>query len=168
MSARPARPAASHLHRLRFSRGSVLRLIKDIPADQLCAQPGPSHNHVMWIVGHIACTDDYFLNQFAGRDLALPESWHRMFAGGSTPTSDASRYPPWNEVKQAFRERREALTAWLTDMTESQLDEPTPTRWQPYALTMRDVAHFAAWHEGYHAGQISTLRPAFGLGPAFG
>jgi len=146
----------------------MLRLIKNIPADKLCAQPGPSLNHVMWVIGHIACTDDYFLKEFGGKELALPDAWHQIFAGGSTPTSDATRYPPFDEVKRAFRERREALTQWLVGMSEAQLDAPTPKNWQPYAPTMRDVAHFAAWHEGYHAGQISTLRRAFGLGPAFG
>lgn len=146
----------------------MLRLIRDIPPQRVCEQPGPCRNHVMWIVGHIACTDDFFLREFGGRPLALPEQWHKLFGGGSVPTADLARYPSFQEVRHAFRDQREALTRWLEGMSEVQLDRPVPEQWQPYAPTMRDVGHFAAWHEGYHAGQLSNLRRAFGLEPAFG
>ena len=161
-----AAPAAGLLHQLRFARGATERIISDIPTDQLCAQPGSGLNHAMFVVGHLACTDDFFLKEFGGRPLALSERWHQAFSG--TPTSDASKYPAFAEVKKAFDERREALITWLEGLSEAQLDAPTPEKWRAYAPTMRDVAFFAAWHEGYHGGQVSTLRRAFGLGPALG
>lgn len=146
----------------------MLRLIRDLPPARVCEQPGPCRNHAMWIVGHIACTDDFFLREFGGRSLALPEAWHTLFGGGSVPTDDPARYPSFPDVRHAFREQREALTTWLEEMSETQLDRAVAEKWQPYAPTMRDVGHFAAWHEGYHAGQLSNLRRAFGLDPAFG
>lgn len=166
MSTPTAPTAAGHLHQLRFARGATELLIKDIPEDKLCAQPGSGRNHVMYVVGHLACTDDFFLKEFGGKPFALPEAFHKMF--GDTPTSDASKYPPFAEVKKAFNERREAVIKWFEGMSEEQLNAPTPEKWQKYAPTMRDVAFFAAWHEGYHGGQISAARPAFGLGPALG
>lgn len=143
-----------------------MRVISDIPEAKLCAQPGPGRNHTMYVVGHLACTDDYFLREFAGRPLALSEAFHKTF--GADPAADASKYPPFAEVKRAFDERRDALVQWFEAMSEDQLNQPSPEKWQKYAPKVRDLAFFLAWHEGYHAGQVSTARPAFGLGPAFG
>jgi hypothetical protein len=40
--------------------------------------------------------------------------------------------------------------------------------WQAFAPTMADVPTFAAWHEGYHSGQLSMVRKGLGLPAAFG
>lgn len=166
----PASPtssmSANHLYQLQFARGATERIISDIPEDQLCAQPGSGLNHAMFVVGHLACTDDFLLKEFGGQPFALPESFHKAF--GADPTNDATKYPPFAEVKKAFDERRQAVIKWFEGMSDAQLDAPTPEKWRAYAPTMRDVAFFAAWHEGYHGGQVSTLRRAFGLGPALG
>jgi uncharacterized damage-inducible protein DinB len=43
-----------------------------------------------------------------------------------------------------------------------------PEAWRKYAPTVADTISFFAWHEGYHAGQVSVLRKALGLPNAFG
>lgn len=169
MPATTAAPAASQIHQLQFSRGATAMLLKDIPADQRCAQPGPCVNHVMWILGHLACTDDFFLKEFAGaKALALPEDWHKLFGYGSKPTCDAKAYPPFEMVSKAFDERRAAFIKWHEGLSAAELEQAGPADWQKYAPTLGDVAGFAAYHEGYHGGQLSALRRAFGLSPAFG
>jgi len=169
MPASTAVPAAGPIHQLQFSRGATAMLLKDIPADKRCAQPGPCVNHVTWIIGHLACTDDFFLKDFAGAPAhALPEDWHKLFGYGSKPTSDAKAYPPFEKVSKAYDERRAAFVKWYEALTAEQLEKPCPAEWQKYAPTLADVAGFAAYHEGYHGGQLSALRRAFGLAPAFG
>lgn len=168
MPAPAAAPTASHVHALRFAHDATSRLIDGIPREKLCAQPGSCVNHAMWIVGHLTCTDDYVLKEFAGARPALPESWNKTFGTGSKPTSDPSHYPSPAEVKKAFDERHAALVSWVESLTPEALERSTPEGWQPYAPTVGDVIYFCTWHAGYHGGQLTALRRAFGLPPAFG
>lgn len=162
-------PNARAVHQVRFARGATKKLLEGIPADRVCEQPGSCVNHALWIAGHLACSDDWFLKEFGGAaEFALPEKWHTIFGSGSRPTSDASQYPPFAEVLKAMDERRAALLAWLGSLSREQVDTPTSENWQAYAPTIGDLGHFAAWHEGYHGGQLATLRKAFGLTSAFG
>lgn len=160
--------AAAQVHHLRFAHHAMKRLIADIPVEKMCAQPlaGVTMNHSLWIIGHIACTDDYFMREFSGRPMTLPERWHTIFGMGSTPTSDASQYPGADVVIAALNDRRHAYIAWYESLTDQQRAQPAPERWLRFAPTNGDVAYFLTWHRGFHSGQLSTLRRALGLPPA--
>lgn len=86
----------------------------------------------------------------------------------SLPTSDASRYPSMAELRNAMDEQRSAFVKWLESLSAEQLAQPTAERWHAYAATQGDIAYFLAWHEGFHGGQLSTLRRAQQLPRAFG
>jgi hypothetical protein len=167
---RPA--AATQLQALRFARGAFMMLLDGLQPDRLLAQAGSCINHPLWIMGHLAMTDDWVLNtvapRAAGSRPAIPESWSKLFGSGSKPTSDARQYPPAAEVKKAFDDRRAALLSWVESLTAEQLARPTSDGWQTYAPTIGDIAPFIAWHEGYHSAQLAALRKALGLPAAFG
>ncbi len=160
--------AAAQIHQLNFVHGGTKKMLEGIPKDKLCAQPGTCANHALWIVGHLASTDDYFVHEFSGAKMALPEAWHKLFGMNSKPVADASQYPSYEEVSKAFEERRAALIKWFESLTADQLRKPTKEGWTKYAPTLGDVAHFVAWHEGYHCGQLSVVRRGLGLAPTFG
>ena len=167
--------AATHcIHQLRFSRGGLLRVLEGFPADKLIALPdfasgGAVANHALWIVGHLATTDDWFLNQMdTNEKTQLSDHWHEIFGGGSKPVADASKYPPFAELQNALQQQRDRLINWFTQRSAKELAAPTPEKWKKYAPTVADFAFFLAWHEGYHAGQLSVVRKALGLAPAFG
>lgn len=160
-------PAQRAVHSLRLSRSATRKLLAGIPADKRCAQPGGCVNHALWVAGHLACTDDYFLNKFGGAPLALPQEWHTLFGMGSKPVSDASAYPAYDAVLTAMEARREALIAWFQGRSGAELETAGPEEWKDYAPTVEEVAHFASWHESYHGGQLSVLRKSLGLANAF-
>lgn len=166
--------AARCVHQLRFARAGLMRVFEGIPQDKLCALPafrdgGACANHATWLMGHLATTDDWFLKQMgAAESLELSEHWHTIFGGGSTPEADTSKYPNFEELKKAATAQRERLIGWYSQRTSSELAQPSPEKWAKYAPTVADFAFFIAWHEGYHAGQLSVIRKALGLAPAFG
>ena len=43
---------------LELSRRSTMKMVADISADKFCHQPVPGANHAMWILGHLANTDN--------------------------------------------------------------------------------------------------------------
>lgn len=159
---------ATHLQMLRFSRGATKKMLEGISAARACEQPTNCMNHALWTLGHLASTDDFMLVEFTGQKSALPESWNTLFGMGSTPTSDASKYPSMAEVSKALDERRAVLEKWVASLTPAHMATQTPEGWRPYTPTLGDVPGFIAWHEGYHQGQLAVLRRGLGLGRAFG
>jgi len=166
--------AARCVHQLRFARGGLMRVLEGIPKDKLTALPpfkdgGACANHAIWLMGHLATTDDWFLKEMGvSESLELAEAWHTLFGGGSKSEDDASKYPSADELQKAMTAQRDRLVNWYSQRNAEELSVPSPEKWAKYAPTVGDFAFFLAWHEGYHTGQLSVIRKALGLGPAFG
>lgn len=153
---------------LEFARSATLGFLEDIPGDRLTHQPAPGCNHALWIMGHLASTDDYFLSSLAKKPSGIPEEWSKLFGMGSKPVADAKAYPPVAEVRSKLSGRREDLIAWLKSMSEDQLLSPLPEELRRFAPNYAGLCVSLAWHEGLHAGQLTVIRRSLGLEPKFG
>lgn len=153
---------------LALSRRTLLSLLEDVPPDKLCHQPIPGGNHALWIAGHLAGTDDFFLNAVAGQPPKLPPHHKELFGMGSKPTPDPRAYPPFEEIKNRLGERREALVSWLKSLNPRKLDEPLPENLKMFASSHAALPASMAWHEGLHSGQLTVIRRSLGIGPKFG
>ncbi len=161
-------PAATQIQAIRFARGATKKLFEGIPADKMCVIPAGCSKHALWIAGHLATTDAWFVAEFGGGKSTLPEAWNKLFGMNSTASADAKTYPPAAEVLKALDASHAGVLRWLDSLTTEQMEKPMPQEWQAYAPTFGDVPTFAAWHEGYHAGQLSAVRKGLGLAAAFG
>lgn len=153
---------------LAFARGATLGLLEAIPKDKLATPAFPGGNHALWIAGHLAVSDDAFLTALGGATSPLPARWKELFGTGSKPSAKAGDYPELKEVLAALSERRQALVTWLKSLDEAKLRAPLPEDWKEFAATHADLATSLAWHEGVHAGQLTSIRKALGLKPLFG
>jgi uncharacterized damage-inducible protein DinB len=153
---------------LAFSRQSLLTLAEDIPHDKLTYQPFPGANHALWILGHLANSDDFFLAELAKKPSPKFEQTKPVFSSGSKPTPKLSDYPPIEEVKSYLSSAREGLISWFKSMPPSQLAAPLPDDWKPFAPTYGALMFAIAWHEGMHTGQLTAIRKSLGLAPKFG
>jgi hypothetical protein len=100
------------------------------------------------------------------RDKASPkDDYPERFGMGSTPTSDASAYPPVEEVLAYMRERRDVFLSLLDGLNEEDFDTPTPAGAPPFLATFGSVFQLGAWHEGFHLGQVSVAARALGIPP---
>jgi len=168
MTAQTASAAAAQIHQLKFARFCTKKIVEGIPADKMCTIPPGCAKHALWVIGHLACTDDYFLVEFGGRKSAVPEAWQKIFGMNSTASADTKIYPPVDQVLKTLDAGHAAVIKWLETLTPEQLEKAMPDGWQAYAPTLGDVPGFGAWHEGYHAGQLSAVRKGLGLPAAFG
>lgn len=168
MTAQTITPAAVQLQAIKFARGGTKTLLEGIPADKMCEIPAGCSKHALWIAGHLASTDDWFVAELGGGKSNIPEAWQELFGMKSSANADASLYPPAAEVMKALDASHAAVIKWIGSLTSEQLEKPMPKEWQAYAPTMADVPTFAAWHEAYHAGQLSAVRKGLGLPAAFG
>ncbi len=153
---------------LEFSRSNLLSFMEDIPADQMCHQPVEGGNHTLWIAGHLAQTDDFFLTALAGRAPACPASYRTLFGMGSQPVNDPAAYPCLDDIKAQLDARRTDLVAWLKSLSLDQLAAPLTGDLAGFAPAHVALAGALAWHEGLHTGQLTFIRKSLGIGPKFG
>ena len=152
---------------LNFARQATLAFLGDIPEDRLCYRPIPEGNHAVWLIGHIALTDDSVRNKLGGGAAKCPQEWSKLFGQGSKPLPDPSDYPSSAEMKAHLSGTREDLIGWFKSMSEAKLTEHLPgddLRAPNYAALMA----FLAYHEGLHAGQLRVIGQALGKPPKFG
>ncbi len=132
---------------LGFARQALLGMIDALPEDKILHQPCQGANHAMWILGHLACTDEFFMK--------------------SKPTTNAADYPPIAEVKEILAHNREALISLFSNMDEARLRSPLPGDLNS-APSHAALIPTIAWHEGMHTGQLTVIRKSLDLAPVFG
>ncbi len=148
---------------LNVCRGFTTSLADAIPEDKLTFRACPDSNHTAFILGHTAKTDDFMLTALAGQASALPESWGKLFDGGAEILDDAGAYPSKQELLDAMAERREVMIGWLSTLSPEQLSEPVEGDLAQFIPTRAALPASTAFHEGFHAGQLSTIRRALGI-----
>lgn len=125
----------------------------------------PGANHALWFAGHMANVDNSFLKRVVPEQGVERPEYVELFGRGSKPSPNPGDYPPPEEVMAFFRERRQRLSAALSDFTENDLAKPLPHGFPPFIPDFGQFFAFLAWHEGLHAGQISMVRRALGHPP---
>ena len=138
-----------------FNRDRTLGLITAIeslpdPAAALAWRPRPGRAHIGWQLTHIAVTEEIMATERLNPDK--PGRWTELwpgFRGGSTPDDNV---PSLSTIRELLAESRVRLLDTLATYGDDRLQEIPP----PLAarkLTVLDVLHIIAWHEGHHQGQ---------------
>ncbi|HEX3659049.1 MAG TPA: DinB family protein [Pirellulales bacterium] len=127
-------------------------------------QVHPEANHAMWVAGHIAGADNFFITALGGPGRVV-EGYKEKFGGGTKPSPRPADYPPPSEVLDYLRERRQALLKLLAEKSEADLDAPAPAGMPPMIKDVAGIFQLIAWHEGLHAGQASIARRSLGQPP---
>lgn len=153
---------------LKFVRSISDGILKGFPEDKMTWQTGPEDNHALWVLGHLASTDGWLASMVNAPGTTAPESWQKPFGQGSKPVSDPKQYPSVAELKKAFDENRAAVLKWFETAPESALATPLKDKTGGFMNDPIDGAMKIAWHEGWHMGQVATLRKALGLPSVMG
>jgi uncharacterized damage-inducible protein DinB len=149
---------------MQISDQGVTKLVEDM-RDAPLTQPTPrGGNHPLWVIGHVAYVEANIPRVLFGEPNAL-EHWAPLFAPGTEPTTDASAYPPIDEVLGAYRQARARNLKILDEIGESGLDQPTksPPRGLEGTLgTAGQTFLLIAMHHMHHRGQVADARRAAG------
>lgn len=152
---------------VRWTRVITLQLLNDWPADKWTFQRFPGDNHALWVMGHLAVTDAWIASEAGVAGAAVPEAYHKLFGMGSKPSANAADYPSADEVRSVFSEVRGKLLAWYESAGDAQLSASLKEKTGGFANDVLDAFNKIAWHEGWHSGQVATLRRALGLKSIF-
>jgi len=148
---------------LKFTRSTGLQMLNGFPEAKYTWQSCPTDNHVLWVLGHLAATDAWMAGVVGAKGASAPESWQAIFGMGSKPVGDAKKYPPLAEVKKAFEENRAAILNWLEGARDADLAQSLQEKTGGFASDPIDAALKLGWHDGWHFGQIASLRKALGF-----
>lgn len=158
---------------IEFAREYTLSLIEDIEPDRWFEMPAGATTHVGWQVGHIAMAQ-YMLSvvRLRGKQPEdaelIDKAFLRKFLKGTTPTpnnnSDASGYPPPEEIRRVFDGVHILSLKETAQATEEQLANPVQA---PFVVEPTNFGSllFCSAHEMLHAGQIGLLRRLLGKAP---
>ena len=123
----------------------------------------------MWIVGHLPVAEGRLHKILFGSPNPV-EEWKPLFDWGTQPRTDASAYPPFEEVLQTFRRLRATTLAHLDKIGDQGLDQPTamvPRGLDAAFATVGKAALTIAMHQAFHSGEGAVARRASGQQPIF-
>lgn len=155
-----AQHAANLLKWVRFVSDSV---IKDFPESAMTRMESPTSNHALWVLGHLASTDAWIASVANIPGISVPETYAKLFGSGSKPVASAASYPKPAEVRKLFDANRAALLKWLESASPAALATPLKEKTGGFCDDPIDGLYKLAWHEGWHFGQVATIRKAMGL-----
>lgn len=148
---------------LEWSHVTTIALLSDWPLERLTFQSAPGDNHALWTMGHLATTYAWFASLLDGHMTPLPENYNLLFGTGSRPVDDPMAYPPMGEVRHHFDAAYARLAELGAKLKAGDASKATVGNAHGFCKDRADVLVKAAWHEGWHSGQLSTLRRALGL-----
>lgn len=138
-------------------------LIADVPENMLTFQPAGCDNHVLWTLGHLATVYTWFAGLIDGQGSKLPDNYQQLFGYKSIPVADRGAYPSLADVRGQQQAAYDRLISAIENLKDADLAQPTATDSHGLAADKLDVVYRVIWHDGWHQGQISTIRRALGL-----
>jgi len=155
------------LKSLAFAHSITQKAIADFPDSKLTYQQSPTDNHALWTIGHLACTYAWFKSVFDGAMHPLPENYNALFTGKSKPSPDHKQYPALAELKKNYNESYEAFIAAAKKLSDTDLAQSPAINTGGFCNDKFDALDRAAWHEGWHCGQLCGVRKALNLPGVF-
>lgn len=150
-----------------FAYNVIMTFAKDWPANKVTAMPAAHDKHLLWNIGHLATSNDWFFGLMTGEPGICPEAWQKVFGMGSQPADNPSQYPSLDEVMVKFKASVDRIAGELRKRTDAEMARPVVGDAHGLAKDRLDAALRAAWHMGWHLGQIANTRKGLGLAAAF-
>lgn len=148
---------------LKWARKVSTDMLNGFPKDKATFQPSPTDNHVVWVLGHLASTDAWIGSVLDIPGTGVPASYAGHFGSGTKPTPDPRDYPPFDEVLKAFHATREALVRWYSTAPDASLAASLKEKSGGFTSDPIDALYKLSWHEGWHFGQVASVRKALGM-----
>ena len=159
----------SAIGQIKFARKYCLELLDHTPNELWFDMPAGLPTHIAWQVGHLTVSQ-YGLLMFRIRgrspdDLELiPSRFRKAYSRSSKPSSDTSRQPSANELRERMGLVYERSLTELEKVTSETLLDPVDMPYAAYPNKLGAIL-FCPIHEHTHIGQIGLLRRALGLEP---
>jgi len=144
-------------HMFSFATRALGANLDGFTEEEALAQPPGGGNCVNWIVGHIIVHRNHMLRAL-GHEAVWGADADARYDRGSPPVTGADDALPLAELTGALERSRDAVLAALDAATDEQLAASPASASGSAAGTIGRRLALLMVHEGYHAGQVATLR----------
>ncbi|MCH8242138.1 MAG: DinB family protein, partial [Planctomycetes bacterium] len=83
-------------------------------------------NHVAWVLGHVAQTEDWMVGLLTGVERTVSEDLQELFGGSSECSPDADKYPPRKALDEMFRSNRARAIQAAQTVDDNRWDDAAP------------------------------------------
>lgn len=154
------------LHHFDLAYGMVLELAKDFTEENCRTAPAP-HKPLVWFLGHLTCSTDYFSTLHQGTESAVTPDFSQAFAGNAA--IDFSGSPSLAEMLALYAHVHERARGFVATLTSVDMDRECTA--QPVGddrlKNLGQALAIIQMHDAYHCGQLSCLRTALGMSVPF-
>ena len=151
---------------LETSKGSLMGFFADLKDEQLVQPTSNGGNHALWILGHLVVSESTVMHNIVlGIESSPVDDWKPLFGHGSEPKTDASIYPSYDELLEAWEQVRAHTLKTLATFTDDDLDNPAPgcpEEWASWFGTIGKVFTAKIIHPTMHYGQLADIRRSLG------
>jgi hypothetical protein len=150
-------------HQLQVGANLLRMFSSDLSDEEFLFQPTEGGCHLLWILGHLAHTQEWVLTSLVGQPPRMPKEMQELFGGGSTVHGDASKYPAPTEVQDLLAGTQERTLAALATFDAARWDDPAPEGVpQEFFPTLGSLWEMLAVHTFWHFGQLTVNRRMLG------
>ncbi len=149
---------------MKASEGLLQMLVGDFSDSELFVRPTPGANHVAWQIGNIILGDPFLVKSVVPNAVypEFPAGFADLHGKkGATLDQDAGFLTKAGYLK-LLGEVRAASVLAIAQMTDADLDKPSPEGMSFAGPTIASVLNFVAVHTIMHAGQFSVIRRVLG------
>lgn len=163
------RPSEIIERSLTFSYEWILPLAEDLADAPFTDPTGSQGNHPTWILGHMTFSKAGLLAMISGQESPVAD-WKERFSGGTQPRYEASFYPAYDTILQAYRDTHQQALSLLQQLGDERLDAKPLFVWEAIAddpdfQTNARLFLFIAMHEMSHRGQLADARKVLSRKP---
>ena len=144
------------IRQLGLSALVIAKNTEDLRDEDCFLQPSGKGSHLNWTLGHIVSSRNVML-EFVGGKKVGGEDLERLYSRG-TPPPGAGEAIPLAELLKLYQAAHGPIEAFLKQANDAALNKPIEATVEVLGKTVGDALSALIWHEGYHAGQIGTLR----------
>lgn len=132
--------------------------LEGLSREELNRRSGPESSPLIWLAGHLV-SGRSGMAALAG--IKMESAWQDCFKRYSK-ILEPSAYPEIGEIKSAWSDTSSRVETRLGQLTDQELDAPSPRKFPVKDQTVRAGLAFLFWHESYHIGQLGFLRKWLG------
>ncbi|QDU08205.1 DinB family protein [Gimesia aquarii] len=142
--------------------------LEDLTNDDLFVRPAEKMNHLAWQLGHLIHSEHFHVTAvYPGTMPELPSGFKERYTAETAASENPADFHSKAEYIQLMQEQRQGTLNVLSDLSDEDLQKPSPETVRYLGPTIGCVFAGEATHWMMHAGQWAVIRRNLGKPPLY-
>jgi len=155
----------------RLNLDYTVKLVEDVPDNQMAVQPMGFINHPKFTIGHLVSATA-LTEELLGEHYIVPRGWDELFrrkgpGDPQLPEINSAKYPHKDELLQVLNQKANNVIRLIEITDPSRFKEKCKWKLHRYMPSVGDVLYFQCHiHHSWHIGQLAEWRRLMGYDSA--